>query len=98
MRNKNYYEITQDDQKHYNHPLGEIIVRLSHRTVRFVFPLKGHNGQLYDVQSFGCVSHPKHSVQNALMAVDRVNSTSFNLPDLRLTVCLTAIGLHIILG
>ena len=94
MWNKNYNKISNDNPKHYFHCLFIRIVwiiSVIHLNAIVVFPLNGYIGQFTEVQSFGCVSYPKHSVQNALIANERVNSTSFNFPDLLRIVCFVAI-------
>ena len=91
MWNKNYNKISNDNPKHYFHYFFKLIIGIIHLNARVVFPLNGYKGQCTEVQSFGCVSYPKHSVQNALMANERVSSTFFNFPDLLRIVCFVAI-------
>ena len=94
MWNKNYNKIRNDNPKHYFYCSFKLIIwiiRNIHLYAIVVFPLKGYIGQCTDVQSFGCVSYPKHSVQNALMANERVSSTFFSFPDFLWIVCFVAI-------
>jgi len=91
---KKHHKISNDKPKHYFHYCFKWIVwiiSVIHLNAIVVFPLNGYIGQFTEVQSFGCVSYPKHSVQNALIANERVNSTSFNFPDLLRIVCFVAI-------
>ena len=94
MWKKKHHKISNDKQKHYFHYCFKWIVwiiRNIHLNAIVVFPLNGYKGQCTEVQSFGCVSYPKHAVQKALMANERVRSTSFNFPDFLRIVCFVAI-------
>ena len=94
MWNKNYNKISNYNPKYYFRYLFIWIVwiiSVIHLNAIVVFPLNGYNAQCTEVQSFGCVSYPKHSVQKALIATERVNPTFFSLPDFVLIVCFVAI-------
>ena len=97
MWNKKHNKIGNDKPKHYFHYCFKWIIwiiwiiRNVHLNAIVVFPLNGYIGQFTEVQSFGCVSYPKHSVQKALIATERVSSTFFSLPDLLRIVCFVAI-------
>ena len=94
MWNKNYNKISNYNPKYYFRCLFIWIVwiiSVIHLNAIVVFPLNGYNAQCTEVQSFGCVSYPKHSVQKALIATERVSSTFFNFPDFLRIVCFVAI-------
>ena len=94
MWKKKHHKISNDKPKHYFHYCFKWIVwiiSVIHLNAIVVFPLNGYIGQFTEVQSFGCVSYPKHSVQKALIATERVSSTFFSLPDLLRIVCFVAI-------